>query len=78
LDIRHGPCGKVYCVNPEHLSVGTRKQNNADTRIGWHRDDVPDEEIPITAEERDSRNKFLSVAQAVLAEEEETRAAEAP
>ena len=40
LVVRHGPCasgnkGKRLCVNPGHLAVGSRRQNNADKDKGW-------------------------------------------
>lgn len=50
LEVRHGPCCNPLCVNPDHLTVGTRKQNVEDRYIGWGR--FPLEEWPITAQER--------------------------
>jgi hypothetical protein len=73
LVVRHGPCasgnkGKRLCVNPEHLTVGTRKQNYDDMRLGWWRPEVPFEEVPLTADERANMALWEAEAEAIINE----------
>ena len=73
LEIRHGPCAsgnksRRLCVNPDHLAVGTRDQNIADTLQGWWRPDVPDEDVPLTDQERADMVLWEAEAKAIMDE----------
>lgn len=58
--VRHGPCANKRCVNPSHLTVGTKAQNEADTRLGWWREGIPLSAWPISPRERETVNALLA------------------
>ena len=68
LVVRHGPCANRRCVNPAHLTIGTKADNTADHVHGWLWRDL--EDMPLTDPERDLVRMFLPMAEAVLAETE--------